>query len=755
MKVTPDKRQKVDSHTAGSSRNEAVRSAALLAAITIACLAPFAGKAFHIDDPLFLWTARHIQSSPLDPYGFTINWYGIEQSAVQIVKNPPLASYFIALVALLVGWSEVALHLAFLVPAVGVTLGTYFLARRFCANPLAAALAGLLTPVFLLSATTLMCDVMMLAFWVWAMIAWIRGLESKNGSMLALGAVLIAASSLTKYFGISLIPLLFLYSLASRRRLGLWALYLLIPVVVLGGYQWATHELYGRGLLLDAGAYAVGARERLGASFLPKSLIGLAFTGGCMLVTLLYTPLLWPRKVIIPALAFTIALILSLPLAKTVGVFPLSNEGGARWPIAVQLGIFAAGGVGVLALATSDVWKRRDAASTLLFLWIAGTFVFAGYFNWSVNGRSILPMVPAAGILLMRRLEDNGLAFQPAGRKYLLWPLVPSAILALLVAWADCGLANSARIAAAEINNEYGATQTVWFQGHWGFQYYMESSGGKAVDEDFSILEPGDILVAPNNNTNVFEIPYDAFQPLHLLTLPVCSWLSTLNPATGAGFFSDECGPLPFVFGAAPREEYRIYRTVRTYCGPQDAQAQNELGLLLDKHGNLDEAIVHYSEAVRLKPGFAQAHYNLGRAFAAQNRLDEAIVHFSEALRLRPNYAQAHNDLGTALAVQGKIREAALNFSEAVRIKPNYAEAHFNLGVSFSTQGKLDEAVAQYEKVIAIKPAHAGAHTNLAVALYFKGDYTGAWKEVRLAERYGGSLHPDFIRALSEKMPEP
>src|SRR5438270_5558613 len=50
---------------------------ALLVVVTTAALAPFLNKAFHIDDPLFLWMAQQIAKHPLDPYGFEVNWVSL------------------------------------------------------------------------------------------------------------------------------------------------------------------------------------------------------------------------------------------------------------------------------------------------------------------------------------------------------------------------------------------------------------------------------------------------------------------------------------------------------------------------------------------------------------------------------------------------------------------------------------------------------------------------------------------------------
>src|SRR5271156_4447034 len=140
-----------------------LRSYLLLGMATLGCLLPFSGKAFHIDDPLFVWTAQQIAHHPFNPYGFRLVWYVTDMPMSAITKNPPLSSYYGALVGVVAGWSERAWHIGFLLPALAAVLGTYHLAERFTASPLIAAAATLFTPGFLVSATGVMCDVMMLA----------------------------------------------------------------------------------------------------------------------------------------------------------------------------------------------------------------------------------------------------------------------------------------------------------------------------------------------------------------------------------------------------------------------------------------------------------------------------------------------------------------------------------------------------------------------------------------------------------------
>jgi len=119
-----------------------------LTILTGAMLAPFLAKPFNIDDPLFLWAAQQIQSHPGNPYGFNVNWYGVNpayvggdaESAVVLLLSRGGSGIF--------GWSEIGLHFACLLPVVAVVLGTYRLAKNFCRWPQFAALATYSRPAF-------------------------------------------------------------------------------------------------------------------------------------------------------------------------------------------------------------------------------------------------------------------------------------------------------------------------------------------------------------------------------------------------------------------------------------------------------------------------------------------------------------------------------------------------------------------------------------------------------------------------------
>jgi len=137
---------------------------------------------------------------------------------------------------------------------------------------------------------------------------------------------------------------------------------------------------------------------------------------------------------------------------------------------------------------------------------------------------------------------------------------------------------------------------------------------------------------------------------------------------------------------------------------------------LLDK-GQIDEAISHFREFVRLRPELGNSHYNLGIALYKKGQLDEAIHQFQETIRLEPDDADAHHNLGTAFYQQGRIGEAIPQFRETIRLQPSRAEAYNNLGTALGMQGQTDEAIRQFQEALRLKPDYADARKNLDLVL--------------------------------------
>jgi 4-amino-4-deoxy-L-arabinose transferase-like glycosyltransferase len=532
----------------------------LLSILTAVLLAPFLNKAFNFDDPLFIWMAKQIHLHPLDPYGFSLNWYGFKMWAWDVIQNPPGVSYYIALAARCLNWSEMALHMSFYMSGLGVVLGTYFLARRVCSKPLLAGLLVLTMPVFLVSSTTVMSDITMLAFFIWAILFWVRGLDANHGLSLLASAFLIVLCILTKYFGIFLIPVLVMYTLIKKRSAGLVAMvYLLIPVLALFWYYFKTLQLYGVSLLLNAATYAGEYSGSYGFKMLEKLLIGLSFTGGCSITMLFFSRFLLKKADLIVSFIFFVLAVCSALYVKKTGLYSFDAFSGLGLLPVLHLCLFIFTGIIMVSVSTRIVWNNRDDhVFLLLHFWMVSTFIFAVFLNWTVNGRSLLPLVPPFCILAARQID----VFPDFDTiKYRLLPsIVAGMLFSFMIAGADCRLADSSREAANAIFRKYGGNiNKVYFQGHWGFQYYMEEKGFKALDIKKTALGPGDIVVNPDNNSNVYMPFSNNLVKSDKMEFPVVPWITTMNVHCSAGFYTSVWGPLPFVIGAVPAESYYIY----------------------------------------------------------------------------------------------------------------------------------------------------------------------------------------------------
>ena len=535
--------------------------------VTLACLLlllPFLSKPLHIDDPMYVWAAENILAQPLDPYGFAVNWRSTLTPMADEMKNPPLVCYYLAGAIMLLGRSEQALHLAMILPAVGLLLGTYQLAKELGSRPLLASAATLATPVFLLSATTIMCDVLMVCAYVWAVWFWVAGMKRDRMGLLVVASLLVAASTLSKYFGVTLFPLLIAYGLMLRRRPGAWLLPLLVPAAILIAYHLWTKSLYGQGLLMDAAGYATKHRWAGGGKMLASVLTGLAFTGGCCAAVAFLAAVSAPRTTVIVAGTALVATATLLLAFDPVVDHSVRYAGSIRWWFIVQLSFWSACGVAMIAMLIHHTWQERSPEHVLLALWVLGTFCFAVFVNWNVAGRSILPMAPAAAILAARmwtrRLQREEATPRPVAPWRPWAALAPAAGLAVIVCAADASLARTQRDAAFQITDALGeqSDRNVYFTGHWGFQHYMEQQGARPIDQDRTMLAVGDVVVMPANNTALIGLPPGAARVAARIELEPMPLVSTMRPHTDAGFYSDVWGPLPFAFGPVPSETYEV-----------------------------------------------------------------------------------------------------------------------------------------------------------------------------------------------------
>jgi hypothetical protein len=544
--------------------------------LTVLALVPFVNKAFHIDDALFLRLAEQIRQDPLAPYAVQYNWVYEPESFWKVTQNPPLAGYVLAAAESALGTGESALRM-FYIPLAAATMGlTWLLAARFCATPLPVTLLALFAPAFLVTASTVQADILLLFFWLLAVWLTVRAVDSRK-PILLWGVGLVAAGAvITKYFGLALVPLLFAYYALRatnaaksedatlprapqwRPRWSMHVAALGIPLVVLAAWSIYSKQQSGEYHPLGAAEYSLQLKEQAHVSLLTNVTHVLAFFGGTMLWPVFLLPLGWKMPkwvtgVLLAAVAFLVWRDVRMLHNPELYQFWTWSDG------AMYAAMTLAGAM-VLAIGVLSVVARPDADSALLGLWLFGTFVFCALFNWTVSARIVLPCVLPALLLTVRWIETLG--SRQIWLRWLKWLIVPAAAISLLVAFSDQEFANASRdFVRSSMHERRKRGETIYFAGHWGWQYYLESEGATAFNYRRQTLMPGDLVVFPYNNTaneplsiqlTEFDEKVKLLPDVEIVEVPAKFPFQTMSTKAHSWFYASLREPLPYNFRKQP-----------------------------------------------------------------------------------------------------------------------------------------------------------------------------------------------------------
>ena len=145
--------------------------------------------------------------------------------------------------------------------------------------------------------------------------------------------------------------------------------------------------------------------------------------------------------------------------------------------------------------------------------------------------------------------------------------------------------------------------------------------------------------------------------------------------------------------------------------------------------GRLDEAIA-LNEYVRARdPVSASAHNNLGLYYLSARRWDEAIVSFSTALTLSPGYYGAQSAIGVTLLLMGDPQAAmeAIQLDDSVFGMIGLSLVYHALGQEDESNAVLTELIEQYEQ---------GWAFNIAYVLAYRGEADRAFEWLNKAVEY-------------------
>jgi len=159
---------------------------------------------------------------------------------------------------------------------------------------------------------------------------------------------------------------------------------------------------------------------------------------------------------------------------------------------------------------------------------------------------------------------------------------------------------------------------------------------------------------------------------------------------------------------------------------PTFVEALSSLGGYLADRGRVEEGMDHLHRALQAEPGFPSALFNLGNARLSRGQYVEAVPLFEAVLSARPADYEARNNLANALVKLGRLDEAVRQYRLALQLRPDAAEIHENLAAALAAKGNLDEAIVHHRQALRIDPNNAGTHYALGLALALQGKWDEA-----------------------------
>lgn len=160
-----------------------------------------------------------------------------------------------------------------------------------------------------------------------------------------------------------------------------------------------------------------------------------------------------------------------------------------------------------------------------------------------------------------------------------------------------------------------------------------------------------------------------------------------------------------------------------------DPKTRNRIGIVWLDLDDCARAEACFRSILATDDKHAYAWCNLGIALQRKGQLEEALACFRHALELKPDFAEAAHNCGLLLRDLGRSAEALGMFEDALLLKPEFALAHANIGVVRQDLGETGAALASFDRALQLEPESGDIHLTKAHLLLSAGRFREGWEE--------------------------
>jgi tetratricopeptide (TPR) repeat protein len=166
---------------------------------------------------------------------------------------------------------------------------------------------------------------------------------------------------------------------------------------------------------------------------------------------------------------------------------------------------------------------------------------------------------------------------------------------------------------------------------------------------------------------------------------------------------------------------------------PKSARMHQMMAQEMARQGNIDGAIAHYREAVKLDPKLPGLRFELAEALnlstvpAEQEQVEKE---YQAALKDNPFDEKSEVRLGDIALRNSDLAAAQAHFQRAVELQPNDAEACLGMGKVLTQMHRPQDAQPYLERAAKLEPFTAATHYRLSLVYRAAGRTADAQKEL-------------------------
>jgi Flp pilus assembly protein TadD len=169
---------------------------------------------------------------------------------------------------------------------------------------------------------------------------------------------------------------------------------------------------------------------------------------------------------------------------------------------------------------------------------------------------------------------------------------------------------------------------------------------------------------------------------------------------------------------------------------PTFEDAYEALGVILNRHHRVDEAIHYMRILARLNPDCVMAHTNLSVFYVAKGMIQEAEEEKAKAALLQLKHARSAREAEElAAAERRRIRNEAVEriamFKEVLEIDPDDPLATFGMGMAYIQLEDYEQAIPHLQRATQVQKDYSVAYLNLGKCYEFLGRDSAARETYR------------------------